>query len=196
VPTRYRRGTDAVPRRYRPGYWWSSHGGTVGAPWGYWGVPWGYRGVLRDTEGVLGPRRGSKVRVRVRARACACACNESVRLRVCSFVRLCSFVCVRACACMRACVSACACCSCVSIGLHLHARVCSERVRAPRGCMRPPIARRRRAVSIAPPAPRVGRARVVAVGATGRARAPRAQVSPGRAARPTRCGMRDMGTRP
>jgi hypothetical protein len=40
-----------------------------------------------------------------------------------------------------------------------------------RGAVRPPIARRRRAVSIARPAPRIGgRARVVAVGATGRSR--------------------------
>ncbi len=87
------------------------------------------------------------------ARACACACN--VRVRFCSFLCLCSFVCVcaacvRACPCMRAIVSARE-CSCVSIGLHLHAHVCSERVRAPRGCMRPPIARWRLAVSIARP---------------------------------------------
>ncbi len=51
------------------------------------------------------------------------------------------------------------------------ARVCSERVRAPRRCARPPIARRRLAVLIARPAPRVAAARVVAFGAIGRARA-------------------------
>jgi hypothetical protein len=51
-------------------------------------------------------------------------------------------------------------------------RVASMCVRVPRGCVRPPIARRRLAVFIARPAPRVGgRARVVAVGETGGARA-------------------------
>jgi hypothetical protein len=45
-------------------------------------------------------------------------------------------------------------------------RVCSER-----RCARPPIARRRLAVFIARPAPRVAAARAVAFGATGRARA-------------------------
>ena len=45
-------------------------------------------------------------------------------------------------------------------------RVCSERVRAPRRCARPPVARRRLAVCIARPAPRVAAARAVAFGAT------------------------------
>jgi hypothetical protein len=125
---------------------------------------------------------------------------------ICVFV----LICVRArCArarvrvCMRACVSACA-CLCISIGLRLRARVCvasvcvcSERVRAPRRCARPPIARRRLAVLMARPAPCVGGcARVVAFGATGGARARRPQVSRGRAARPRRDGLRDLGTRP
>ena len=97
-------------------------------------------------DGVLGAR--------------ACACNERVRLRVCSCVCLCSFWCVRA----R--VYACLC-----------ERVCGfvrfHRIALPRGCVasvcaRPPIARRRLAVFIARPAPRVAAARAVAFGATGR----------------------------
>ncbi len=103
--------------------------------------------------------------MRVGARTCACACNERVCLRVCSCLCVCSILCVRArpcayvCLCERMCV-----CLCVSIGLRHRARVCSECVRAARRCARPPIARRRRSVSIALPAPRVGgRARVVAV---------------------------------
>ncbi len=86
------------------------------------------------------------------------------------FVLIC--VCVRAAcarasvrACMRACVSACACgCAFLSDCVFALVCVCSERVRAPRRCARPPIARRRLAVSMARPAPRVrGRARAVAV---------------------------------
>jgi hypothetical protein len=114
---------------------------------------------------VLGPRRGSSVRER--ARSCAIACNERVRLRVRSCVCLCPFArarCMRAC--MRASVRACA-GSCDSIGLHLRARVCTERVCAPRRCARPPIARRRLAVFIARPAPCVAAARAVAFGAIG-----------------------------
>jgi hypothetical protein len=66
-------------------------------------------------------------------------------------------VCVRACACVFACFVVClcarACTACVN-------ELC---VRAPRGSMRTPIARRRRAVLMARPAPRVGgRARVIA----------------------------------
>jgi hypothetical protein len=50
---------------------------------------------------------------------------------------------------------------------------------------------------MARPAPCVGgRARVVAFGATGRARARRPQVSPGRAVPPARRGKREAGTRP
>ncbi len=99
--------------------------------------------------------------------ACACACNERVRLRVCSCVWLCPFArtvrpCVYACLCER---------MCGFVRFHRIAsspRVCSERVRAPRRCARPFIAHRRRAVSIARPAPRVAAARAVAFGATGR----------------------------
>ncbi len=47
--------------------------------------------------------------------------------------------------------------------------MCSDRVCAPRPCIRPPVARRRRAVLIARPVPLVGgRAHVVAFGSTGR----------------------------
>ncbi len=70
----------------------------------------------------------------------------------CVSVRACP--CVYACHCERMCVR-----SCVSIGLRLRARVCSEGVRAPRRCARPSIAWRRRAASIARPAPRVAAAR-------------------------------------
>ncbi len=102
----------------------------------------------------------------MRARSVSvCAC---VRLCVC--VRLCSFarvlVCVRLCACARvracmlACVSACACVRAfASDCVFAHARVCSKRVYAQRRCARPPIARRRLAVFIARPAPRVADAR-------------------------------------
>ncbi len=104
--------------------------------------------------------------MRMRERACAFACNERVRLRVCSCVCLCPFArarCVRAC--MRASVSA---RSVRSIPSDCNsARVCSERLCAPRRCARPPIARRRLAVFIARPAPRVEAARAVAFGSTG-----------------------------
>jgi hypothetical protein len=65
----------------------------------------------------------------------------------CAFAFLCVLICVfmfvcvsaRACPCVYACLCERMCAfSCVSIGLHLRARVCSERVRAPRSCMRPP----------------------------------------------------------
>jgi hypothetical protein len=116
-------------------------------------------------------------------------------MSVCVFIFVRSRMSVRACPCAYACLCERMCvCSRVSIGLRHRARVCSECVRAARRCARPPIAQRRFAVSIARPAPRVGgRARVVAVGATGRARP---QVSRGRAARPRRNGLREMGTRP
>ncbi len=45
---------------------------------------------------------------------------------------------------------------------------CSERVRAPRRCARPAIARRRLAVLIARPSPRVGRARICLFARVGR----------------------------
>jgi hypothetical protein len=132
-------------------------------------------GVLGDTEGVLGgavgvlgPPRGSEVRVRVRA--CACVCTARVLVRLSS---LCSFVCGRAGgrararvrACMRAHVSACVFGFAFPSDCIFRARVCSERVCvlseracALRRCARPPIARRRRAVSMARPAPRVAAA--------------------------------------
>jgi hypothetical protein len=101
----------------------------------------------------------------------------------------------------------------VRVFVHLHrifVRVCSyvcvcgERVCAPRRCARPLAARRQRAVSIARPrAAQCSRACVVALGATrrafgatGRARARRPQVSPGRAARPRRRGLAEVSTRP
>jgi hypothetical protein len=95
---------------------------------------------------------------------CACV-RVRVRSRVSSFVCLCSFVrvrarCVRACLCVYACLCERVCvCSCVSIGLHLHARMRSGRVCASRRCARPPIPRRRLAVLMARPAPRVAAAR-------------------------------------
>jgi hypothetical protein len=93
-----------------------------------------------------------------------------VRVRamsVCSCVCLCPFARTNARACMRASVSSCA-CNCAIPSDCNSARVCSERVRAPRRFARPPIARRRLAVLIARPAPRVAAARAVAFGATGR----------------------------
>ncbi len=129
--------------------------------------------------------------MRERARECACVCNERVRLRVCSGVCLCPFArarCVRAC--MRASVSACA-GSCDSIGLQFRACVRRGAVRAlqshggglrylklgPRRALRP---RARGCV-------RCDRPVVARV---------RPQVSPGRAARPTRRGLCDICTRP
>jgi hypothetical protein len=80
------------------------------------------------------------------------ACNERVRLRVCSCVCWCP--CARA---VRACVYACLCeRMCGSVRFH---RIAIPRVCAPRRCARPPIARRRLAVFIARPAPRVAAAR-------------------------------------
>ncbi len=91
-----------------------------------------------------------------------------MRLRVCSCVWLCPFArAVRARACLHASVSACALSRAIPSDCN-SARVCSERVRAPRRCARPPIVRRRLAVFIARPAPRVAAARAVAFGATGR----------------------------
>jgi hypothetical protein len=115
-------------------------------------------------DGVL---RCACVREHVRVCAmsmCLCACAH---LFICVHLFACALdACARVHACMRACVSACA-CSCVSIGLHLRARVCSdvcvcvcsERVCALRRCARPPIARRRRTVSITRPAPHLAAAR-------------------------------------
>ncbi len=82
---------------------------------------------------------------------CVCACAH---LRACARVRACTRAFVSACACVRAfpsdCVFAHVCVATVC--------ACASRLRAP------PIARRRLAVFIARPAPRVGgRARVVAV---------------------------------
>jgi hypothetical protein len=103
-------------------------------------------------------------------------------LRVCSCVCLCPFARARVRACMRASVSACACVRAIPSDCN-SARVCSERRCSRRGavraaalcalrrCARPPIARRRLAVFIARPAPRVAAPRAVAFGATGRARA-------------------------
>ncbi len=86
---------------------------------------------------------------------------------MCVFVSICTRArgaCVYACLCER---------MCGFVRFHRIAppRVCSKRVCAPRRCARPPIARRRLAVCIARPAPRVAAARVVAFGATGRTRA-------------------------
>jgi hypothetical protein len=92
----------------------------------------------------------------------ACACNERVRLRVCSCAWLCPFARARVRACLHASVSACACVRAIPSDCN------SARVRAPRRCARPPIARRRLAVFIARPVPRVAAARAVAFGATGR----------------------------
>jgi hypothetical protein len=110
------------------------------------------------------------------ARSCARAClpmRVSVRARVCAclLVRLCAHACT-------ACVN----------------ELCT---RAPHGCARPPNARRRRAVFKARPAPRFAAARawLRSVRSAGLARV-WPQVSRGRAARPTRIGMRDLGTRP
>jgi hypothetical protein len=108
VPTRCRRGADAVATRY--GGVLTGFRGILG---GTAGVLGGTEGVLGGTEGVLGPRRGSEVRVRARP----CACNARVRfgrVLICVFVFVCVHArCVRACArvraCMRACVSACVC---------------------------------------------------------------------------------------
>ncbi len=112
---------------------------------------------------MLGPRRGSSVRVRARAMSvCVCACAH-----VCGCVHLRARTRARVRACMRASVSACA-CNCAIPSDCTSARMCSERVCALRRCARPPIARRRLAVSIARPAPRVAAARAVAFGATGR----------------------------
>jgi hypothetical protein len=97
---------------------------------------------------------------------CACArAHARVRLRVCSFVCLCSFARARACACVCACL-----CERTCRFVRFH-RIAIPRVCAPRRCARPPIARRRLAVFIARPAPRVAAACAVAFGATGRARA-------------------------
>jgi hypothetical protein len=195
VPTRCRRGTNVahdVPTQY---------GGVLT------GSPRDTRGHRGGTEGVLGHRRGSQLCVRAPAmRMCVCACAHlcvcvhlrACVLRACARVRACMRACVSACACGRACmragVSACA-CSCVSIGLRLRARVCSERVCEPRRCARPIFARRRPAVSMARPAPRVAAARawLRLVRSAGLARRP--QVSPGRAAHSTRRGLRGIITR-
>jgi hypothetical protein len=136
---------------------------------------------------------------------CACACAlELICAFVFIFVRACVRACARVRACMRAHVSACVFVFAFPSDCIFRARVCSERVCvfseracALLRCARPPIARRRPAASIARRAPRVGGcARVVAFGATGRARARRPQVSPGRAARPTRDGQADVTTHP
>jgi hypothetical protein len=131
---------------------------------------------------------------------CACMCGC---LRVCSCVCLCSFVCVHAAfpcarvrACMRACVRAFP-SDCVFARVCVASVcVCSEHVCAPRRCMRPHIAQRRRAVSKSRPTRVGGRARVIAFGATGRARARRPQVSHGRAVPSRRNGLRETRTRP
>ncbi len=94
-----------------------------------------------------------RVCVRVRARVCARVCA-----RVSARARRCVCVCVPMRACLLVWLCARACTACVN----------ERRVRAPRRCARPPIARRRLAVFIARPAPRVAVARAVAFGATGR----------------------------
>ncbi len=143
-----------------------------------------------------------------RARSCACACNERC-VCACAFLLVCVHLCACVLACMRPCtrafVSACACVR-ASLPDRIFARVCvvnvfmrSESVCSmSRRCARPLVERRRRAVFIARPAPRVGgRARVVSVRfhrPGSRARWP--QVSRGRTARPARRGLRETGTRP
>ncbi len=105
--------------------------------------------------------------------------------------------CLRALACVRArvplrarkCV-----CSCISIGLRLRARgfdvcVCSARVCAPRRG-----AHSRGAAATCGMNSSARAARVVSLGAIGRARA--LQVSPGRAPQAARCGLGDIRTRP
>ncbi len=142
-----------------------------------------------SSTGVLGC---ACVRVRVRAMSvCICArAHLCVRVHLCACACACARVraCVRAfpsdCVCVRVCVASVCVCVCVC--------VC-----APRRCARPAIAQRRLAVFMARPAPRVGgRARVVALGATGRARARRPQVSPGRAVPSRRNGLRELTIRP
>jgi hypothetical protein len=94
--------------------------------------------------------------------ACVCVCarvSVCVHLQACARARVCVRVCVPLSANVRVRAIPSDCNS---------ARVCSERVCAPRRCARPPIARRRLAVFIARPAPRVAAARAVAFGATGR----------------------------
>ena len=103
------------------------------------------------------------VHARVREMSvCVCACAH-----VCVSVPLYSCARARVRACMRASVSACACVRAIPSDCN-YARVCSERLCAPRRGARPPIARRRLAVFIARPAPHVAAARAVAFGATGR----------------------------
>ncbi len=132
--------------------------------------------------------------MRKRARAmsaCVCVCarvSVCVHLQACARARVCVRVCVPLSANVRVRAIPSDCTS---------ARVCSERVCAPRRCARPPIARRRLAVFIARPAPRVGGRARGCVRCDGPVVArvwP--QVSPGRAARPARRGPRDIGTRP
>jgi hypothetical protein len=127
---------------------------------------------------------------------CVCAC---ARLCVCVHFRACALrACARVRACTRAFVSACA-CDCAFPSDCNFLCVCSDRVCVclAAACAPPSHARRRLAVFIARPAPRVGVcARVVAVGETGGARACRPQVSRGRAARPRRNGLRELTTRP
>jgi hypothetical protein len=163
VPTRCRRGADAVPSRY---------GRT-------------FHGIF---EGVLVSRRGFRC-VCVCLCASACACNE--RVRVHGFVCVCASVCVvngrvrtcvrpgacarvrarvsvRACLCDVRCVfesppdcifSACVCWTCVR----------SERVCAARRCARTLVARAATCgIYSSARAVRCGRARVVAFGAIGR----------------------------
>ncbi len=110
------------------------------------------KAVLRGYRGCAGSSTGSSVHARVHAmsvRACACAhVCVSVHLDACARARV------------RPCVYACLCervwhvCGFVRFHQRNAARVC-----APRRCARPAIARRRLAVFIARPAPRVAAAR-------------------------------------
>jgi hypothetical protein len=118
-----------------------------------------WRACLSDKNCARADSRG-RARPRVCRCVCVCVC-VCVRVRGCVSVCRCVFVCV--CVCVRA-----------RLFVWLCARACTacvneRRVRAPRRCARPPIARRRRAVFIARPATCVGgRARAVAFGAIGR----------------------------
>ncbi len=126
-----------------------------------------WRACLSDKNCVLVDSCG-----RARAHVCRCAC-VCAHARVC--VRLLVCLCARVCtACVKRTVCACA--------SRLHAP--SHRTAATGG------------INSSARAALCGRERVVAFVATGRARARRPQVSPGRAARPTRDGLRDKGTRP
>jgi hypothetical protein len=138
---------------------------------------------------VLGPRRVVQcVFVCVRARARACACNERVRAMSVAFVSvlfcLFVFICVRpcVCACVRARVPV---CTHVRGFVRLHqiefsrACVCPTCLCAANACARPPIARRRLAVSIARPrrASAAARAWLRSVPSAGLARASAAGVT-------------------